>query len=82
VGWLAEQLDRDADQTPVRHRPAAPGAYLGHGRGDSKGQQRLQTDSCDSPLTSGESSEQQHPRGHAVYGMQGVRADAQGPGAR
>jgi hypothetical protein len=58
---------------PTTHNPEAPGACLGHGPGDIRGQQRCLAGSRDSALTSGECSEQQRSRGHVVYGMQGVR---------
>jgi hypothetical protein len=51
----------------------ALGACLGHGRGDSKGQQRYRAVSHDLASTSANAQEQQHPPGRAVYGMQGVR---------
>jgi hypothetical protein len=54
-------------------QPRAPGAYLGHGPGDSKGQQRYRAVSRDPALSSGEGSEQPCSWRHAVYGMQGVR---------
>jgi hypothetical protein len=50
----------------------APGAWLGHGPGDTKGQQRSQADSRDLAMTSANALEQQRSRRHAVYGMQGV----------
>jgi hypothetical protein len=54
----------------------APGAWLGHEPGDTKGQQRCPADRCALALTSGEGSEQQRLRRHAVYGMQGVSRTA------
>jgi hypothetical protein len=61
----------------------APGAWLGHEPGDTKGQQRSQADSRDLALTSGEGSKQQRSPGHAVYGMQEVRGcDTSCPGVR
>jgi hypothetical protein len=51
----------------------APGAWLGHEPGDTKGQQRSQADSRDLAITSANDLEQQRSRRHAVYGMQGVR---------
>jgi hypothetical protein len=61
----------------MTHNPEAPprgalGARLGHGAGDSKGQQGCPAGSCALALTSGEGWEQRHSPGHAVYGMQGV----------
>jgi hypothetical protein len=47
-----------------------PQRRLGHGLGDSKGQQRLQADSRDLALTSANAQDQTHWLGHA---MQGVR---------
>ena len=52
----------------------APGAWLGHEPGDTKGQQRSQADSRDLAMTSANALEQQRSRRHAVYGMQGVRS--------
>jgi hypothetical protein len=52
----------------------APGAWLGHEPGDTKGQQRSQADSRDLAMTSANALEQQRSRRHAVYGMQGVKA--------
>src|SRR5215211_1587601 len=49
----------------------APGAWLGHEPGDTKGQQRSQADSRDLAMTSANDLEQQRSRRHAVYGMQG-----------
>jgi hypothetical protein len=51
----------------------APGAWLGHEPGDTKGQQRSQADSRDLAMTSADALEQQRSRRHAVYGMQGVK---------
>ena len=57
-----------------------PEAPLGHvwgmkqGTGDSKGQQRCLAGSCALALTSGGGSQQRRSPGHAVYGMQGVKA--------
>ena len=50
----------------------APGTWLGHEPGDTKGQQRSQADSRDLAMTSANALEQQRSRRHAVYGMQGV----------
>jgi hypothetical protein len=52
---------------------SALGACSGHEAGDSKGQQWCPADNCALALTSANAQEQQRPRGHAVYGMQGVR---------
>jgi hypothetical protein len=60
-------------QFQAPHNPEAPGAYLGHGPGDSKGQQRYRAVTRDLALTSANAREQQRPWAHAVYGMQGVR---------
>ena len=61
----------------------APGAWLGHEPGDTKGQQRSQADSRDLAMTSANALEQQRSRRHAVYGMQGVRGcDTSCPGVR
>jgi hypothetical protein len=54
----------------------APGAWLGHEPGDTKGQQRSQADSRDLAMTSANALEQQRSRRHAVYGMQEVRGSA------
>jgi hypothetical protein len=56
----------------------APGASLGHEPGDTKGQQRSQTDSRDLAMTSANDLEQQRSRRHAVYGMQVVRVNPLG----
>ena len=56
--------------------PTAPGAWLGHEPGDTKGQQRSQADSRDLAMTSANALEQQRSRRHAVYGMQGVRGSS------
>src|SRR5215217_4212977 len=50
----------------------APGAWLGHEPGDTKGQQRSRADSRDLAMTSANDLEQQRSRRHAVYGRQGV----------
>ena len=50
------------------------GAYLGHGAGDSKGQQGSLAATRDLALTSANAQEQQLLFGHALYGMQGVIA--------
>jgi hypothetical protein len=52
----------------------APGAWLGHEPGDTKGQQRSQADSRDLAMTSANALEQQRSRRHAVYGMKVVKA--------
>jgi len=51
----------------------APGAWLGHEPGDTKGQLRSQADSRDLAMTNANALEQQRPWRHAVYGMQEVR---------
>src|SRR5215211_910202 len=51
----------------------APGAWLGHEPGDTKGQQRSQADSRELAMTGANALEQQRSRRHAVHGMQGVR---------
>ena len=50
----------------------APGAWLGHEPGDTKGQLRSQAGSRDLALSSANALEQRSRR-HAVYGMQEVR---------
>ena len=52
----------------------APGAWLGHEPGDTKGQQRSQADRRDLAMTSANALEQQRSRRHAVYGMKVVKA--------
>src|SRR4029453_4660282 len=47
----------------------APGAWLGHEPGDTKGQQRSQADSRDLAMPRANALEQQGSRRHAVYGM-------------
>jgi hypothetical protein len=54
----------------------APGAWLGHEPGDTKGQLRSQADSRDLAMTNANALEQQRSRRHAVYGMQGVSQGA------
>jgi hypothetical protein len=54
-------------------RSKAPGAWLEHEPGDTKGQQRSQADSRDLAMTSANALEQQRSRRHAAYGMQEVR---------
>jgi hypothetical protein len=54
----------------------APGAWLGHEPGDTKGQQRSQADSRDLAMTSANALEQQRSRRHAVHGMQEVSCPA------
>jgi hypothetical protein len=51
----------------------APGAWLGHEPGDTKGQLRSQAGSRDLALSSANALEQRRPWRHAVYGMQEVR---------
>jgi hypothetical protein len=68
---------RDHSNGLLTHDPEAPlrgalGAYLGHGGGDSKGQQRFPAGSCALALTSGEGWEQRRSPGHTVHGMQEV----------
>ena len=53
----------------------APGAWLGHEPGDTKGQRRSQADSRDLAMTSANALEQQRSRRHAVYGMKEVTAE-------
>ena len=49
----------------------APGAWLGHEPGDTKGQQRSQADSRDLAMTSVNALEQQRSRRHAVWHARG-----------
>jgi hypothetical protein len=70
-GTLAHRVSLNGAQTT--HNPEAPGAYLGHGVGDPKGQQRYRAGSRDLTMTSANAREQQRPWAHAIYGMQEVR---------
>jgi hypothetical protein len=65
--------DAYRSRSPDTSEPASPGAHLGHGARDSRGQPRFPTDSRESAFTSVNAREQQPLCGHAVYGMQGVR---------
>ena len=73
---MAAPHDRHLVTVPPRQGLGrALGAYSGHAAGDSKGQQRFAAGSGALALASGEGSEQQRSRGHAVHGMQGVRVN-------
>jgi len=65
-------LDAAGSRIRVPSSPA-PGAWLGHEPGDTKGQQRSQADSRDLAMTSANALEQQRSRRHAVS-CKGIKA--------
>jgi hypothetical protein len=72
IGVLRQHLLPGVPRRQMPHSPAAPGAHLGHGAKDSRGQPRSQAVSHKLALTCVQAGDQPASVGHAVYGMQEV----------